>query len=390
MSPGSNTESYPAFAHIGLRESSGKNLNQITCPDRESNPVFTCYNDNNISLDGLQNVNRSDSKDKESVHSFRSNTDAKSSDQYSIQSHFRPPRVFETSTEKKEMLQHIARKVQMQYSLKVKHSLVPVLVNDDYKEAFLKGIYMERRWKKENGVEMPIVWQAVPGLGFVLVCSKTDNYVQAHNVLDVIIQHLEKHLQFLTNPVMAMTIVETVALIVNQFLPGGQLLFMNSRLARRTWRTWFQDSLTEGFCLQELHMSQKSCRGFNKQTVVRLGSKAVKNNITRGVRPAPWIVSRHGSVGKSSQRAELRGPGFDPRTVRKCVTYRASADVDTTEHRPASCTPAVPDFLNLANPERWVGRGGPIEWPIRCPDLMLPVYSGMPFTRHRWKIQKHF
>ncbi|KAJ4431735.1 hypothetical protein ANN_20337, partial [Periplaneta americana] len=38
MSPGSSTESYPAFAHIGLRENPGKNLNQVTCPDWESNP----------------------------------------------------------------------------------------------------------------------------------------------------------------------------------------------------------------------------------------------------------------------------------------------------------------------------------------------------------------
>ncbi|KAJ4445252.1 hypothetical protein ANN_07053 [Periplaneta americana] len=38
MCPGSSTESYPAFAHIGLRENPGKNLNQVTCPDRESNP----------------------------------------------------------------------------------------------------------------------------------------------------------------------------------------------------------------------------------------------------------------------------------------------------------------------------------------------------------------
>ncbi|KAJ4443293.1 hypothetical protein ANN_04961 [Periplaneta americana] len=30
MSPGSSTESYPAFAHIGLRENPGKNLNQVT------------------------------------------------------------------------------------------------------------------------------------------------------------------------------------------------------------------------------------------------------------------------------------------------------------------------------------------------------------------------
>ncbi|KAJ4449507.1 hypothetical protein ANN_00907 [Periplaneta americana] len=37
-SPGSNTESYPAFAHIGLKENPGKNLNQVTCPNWESNP----------------------------------------------------------------------------------------------------------------------------------------------------------------------------------------------------------------------------------------------------------------------------------------------------------------------------------------------------------------
>ncbi|KAJ4436673.1 hypothetical protein ANN_16804 [Periplaneta americana] len=38
MSPRSSTESYPAFARIGLKENPGKNLNQVTCPDRDSNP----------------------------------------------------------------------------------------------------------------------------------------------------------------------------------------------------------------------------------------------------------------------------------------------------------------------------------------------------------------
>ncbi|KAJ4446243.1 hypothetical protein ANN_12937 [Periplaneta americana] len=38
MSPGSSIESYRAFARIGLRENPGKNLNQVTCPDRNSNP----------------------------------------------------------------------------------------------------------------------------------------------------------------------------------------------------------------------------------------------------------------------------------------------------------------------------------------------------------------
>lgn len=191
--------------------------------------VFTCYNSGRVG----RFQNRNDNEGKASGCSFQSKTDAKSSDQCGVQSNFRPSKLFETSSEKKELLQHIAYKVQMQYSMKVKHSLVPILVNSDYKEAFMKGIYMERRWKKENGVEIPVIWQGVPGLGFVLLCSKSENYVQAHNVLDVIIHQLEKHLQFITNPVMALTIIETVALIVNQFLPGGKLLFMNSRLVRQ-------------------------------------------------------------------------------------------------------------------------------------------------------------
>ncbi|KAJ4443250.1 hypothetical protein ANN_04918 [Periplaneta americana] len=40
MSPGPSTESDPAFACIGLRENPGKNLNQVTCPDRDSNPGY--------------------------------------------------------------------------------------------------------------------------------------------------------------------------------------------------------------------------------------------------------------------------------------------------------------------------------------------------------------
>ncbi|KAJ4425432.1 hypothetical protein ANN_28047 [Periplaneta americana] len=38
LSDGYSTDSYPAFAHIGLRENPGKNLNQVICPNQESNP----------------------------------------------------------------------------------------------------------------------------------------------------------------------------------------------------------------------------------------------------------------------------------------------------------------------------------------------------------------
>ncbi|KAJ4444072.1 hypothetical protein ANN_05861 [Periplaneta americana] len=55
MSPGSSTESYPAFAHIGLRENPGKNLNQVTCPDRESNPGYLTVTPQGTHTTGLWN-----------------------------------------------------------------------------------------------------------------------------------------------------------------------------------------------------------------------------------------------------------------------------------------------------------------------------------------------
>ncbi|KAJ9583162.1 hypothetical protein L9F63_022494 [Diploptera punctata] len=173
--------------------------------------AFTCYS--NIESDNTYYLNNSNGES-------------------GICGHFRPHKLFETSTEMKELLQHVANKVQMQYSMKMKHSLAPVELTDS-KEAFAKGIFMERKWKKESGLEIPIVWQCAPGLGFVLLCNRRENIVQAHNVLSIIIQQLEKHLQFVSNPAMALALVETVALIVNQFLPSGQLLFMNSRLVRQ-------------------------------------------------------------------------------------------------------------------------------------------------------------
>ncbi|KAJ4443226.1 hypothetical protein ANN_04894 [Periplaneta americana] len=72
MSPGSSTESYPAFARIGLRENPGKNLNQVTCPDRDSNPghlvsrpdalTVTPQNENTCFYHTYNNNNNNNSK----------------------------------------------------------------------------------------------------------------------------------------------------------------------------------------------------------------------------------------------------------------------------------------------------------------------------------------
>ncbi|KAJ4428326.1 hypothetical protein ANN_24345 [Periplaneta americana] len=69
MSPGSSTESYPAFAHIGLRENPGKSLNQVTCPDRESNPGHLVSRPD--SLTGVSEVVLQTSRDDGEGHMYQ-------------------------------------------------------------------------------------------------------------------------------------------------------------------------------------------------------------------------------------------------------------------------------------------------------------------------------
>ncbi|XP_063221297.1 AP-5 complex subunit sigma-1-like [Bacillus rossius redtenbacheri] len=137
----------------------------------------------------------------------------------------RPPKLFDTPAEKQDLARHVSRKVQLQFHMKLAQSLVPAGPH-----AAVRGGYTERGWKER--VELPVVWQGWlgSGLALALLCSAHDNLMQAQNVLETLSAQLEKHLQFVSSPAMALSLVETVALVVNQFLPSGRLLFLNSKL----------------------------------------------------------------------------------------------------------------------------------------------------------------
>ncbi|KAJ4435303.1 hypothetical protein ANN_17913 [Periplaneta americana] len=54
MSSRSSTESYPAFSQIGLRENPGKSLNQVICPDQDSNPGHLVSRPNALTIGSHQ------------------------------------------------------------------------------------------------------------------------------------------------------------------------------------------------------------------------------------------------------------------------------------------------------------------------------------------------
>ncbi|KAJ4444990.1 hypothetical protein ANN_06789 [Periplaneta americana] len=62
MSPGSSTESYPAFARIGLRENPGKNLNQVTSPTRIRTHLASRPDVLTVAPQGLRDLGRIDTQ----------------------------------------------------------------------------------------------------------------------------------------------------------------------------------------------------------------------------------------------------------------------------------------------------------------------------------------
>lgn len=135
--------------------------------------------------------------------------------------------IFESSTDKNKFLTSIIKKVHMHYSLKLKQSLIPVQNQDS--RTLIKGHYIERQLKS---CELTICWEGVPGIGFCLVIDKEENVLLAKNILDLIVSQLEKHLQLVSFPAGITKNIDSVALIVENYLPGGNLIFLNSSLIK--------------------------------------------------------------------------------------------------------------------------------------------------------------
>uniref|UniRef100_A0A1B6CZV9 Uncharacterized protein n=1 Tax=Clastoptera arizonana TaxID=38151 RepID=A0A1B6CZV9_9HEMI len=131
--------------------------------------------------------------------------------------------LFQTNIEKKDFLNFVVNKINMMYALKINMSLVPIS-----QTTIIKGVFTERNWKKNQCEPFVVVWEAVHGLGFSMLCKKSENYIQAQNMMEIVISQLDKYLDFLSNPAVALKSIETVSLIINQFLPSGQILFLNS------------------------------------------------------------------------------------------------------------------------------------------------------------------
>ncbi|XP_078382761.1 AP-5 complex subunit sigma-1-like isoform X4 [Oculina patagonica] len=129
---------------------------------------------------------------------------------------------------RKEQLLQVAQRVQSEYSFRY------VASGNDSQEDF-SGLSSTDELSSGNPyqVERVVLWKGLANSGFTLVCEKDENRLIAENILDLIIRHLQEYCQIILNPSEAILKVDKVAAIIHQFLPNGQLLFMNNRYLRQ-------------------------------------------------------------------------------------------------------------------------------------------------------------
>ncbi|GIY60261.1 uncharacterized protein CDAR_28291 [Caerostris darwini] len=83
---------------------------------------------------------------------------------------------------------------------------------------------------KIKDIQKPIVWHSYCGCLYILVCDDTENRILAASTLFSIIRTLKDLLPKIMSSSSELVFkVDVVSLIVNSFLPSGQLLFLNNQ-----------------------------------------------------------------------------------------------------------------------------------------------------------------
>ncbi|GFR18879.1 uncharacterized protein TNCT_373711 [Trichonephila clavata] len=129
---------------------------------------------------------------------------------------------------REEILNYFVQKVKKEFDFNV---AVSSNINMDFSENSTsdtesKGIFNV----KIHDVQKPVVWHSYCGCLYILVCDKTENRILAASTLFSLIRTLKDLLPKIINSSFELVQkADVVSLIVNTFLPNGQLLFLNNQ-----------------------------------------------------------------------------------------------------------------------------------------------------------------
>ncbi|XP_076102465.1 AP-5 complex subunit sigma-1-like [Mytilus galloprovincialis] len=140
--------------------------------------------------------------------------------------------------ERKRCLVECAAQVHSEYQFR--RAILGRSVEDDVQRIHSEDTLPEfelgyTRLEKDSpfNTEKIAVWLGAGYTCFTLICEKTENRMLAETVLKTLIRFLQQHVGLLTSPTEACTKPERISVILDKFLPQGNLLFMNHRVIRQ-------------------------------------------------------------------------------------------------------------------------------------------------------------
>jgi len=136
-----------------------------------------------------------------------------------------------------EQLQYTAEKVQESYEFRTSttgksfESDFARLTNDGILPEFELGFVLLP--DDIFNTSKVVVWLAALNCGFTMICDLDDNRYTAESVLRLIVKFLQKYCDVLTKTLDLLSKVDKITVIVDSYLPCGQLVIMNHRLVRQ-------------------------------------------------------------------------------------------------------------------------------------------------------------
>uniref|UniRef100_A0A2L2YI91 AP-5 complex subunit sigma-1 n=1 Tax=Parasteatoda tepidariorum TaxID=114398 RepID=A0A2L2YI91_PARTP len=106
---------------------------------------------------------------------------------------------------------------------------------DDFSEAYIVDIETKGIFNlKLKNVEKQIVWHSYYGCLYILVCDQTDNRILAASTLFFLIKTIKDLLPKITlSHSEIVQKADVISVVVNTFMPCGQLLFINNQAAQQ-------------------------------------------------------------------------------------------------------------------------------------------------------------
>lgn len=162
-----------------------------------------------------------------------SGTDCQTGDNGGISGH-------EAKTKRREQEQAVADEVQSEYSFRMATSgrsyelEMQILLTEGTLPEFEIGYFrLSPSGATATKEEKIVVWLAALNTAFSFVCDVNENRLLAESVLKLLIKYLQDYCRAVSEPNLVLAKPDRVALIVDQFLPKGKLLFMNHRVVRQ-------------------------------------------------------------------------------------------------------------------------------------------------------------